>query len=439
QRGDRLVATEEAQRLHAAAEATQATRPGLGDELRALALISLGSIELWVARVVEAQRNLEQGVALARRIGRPYLEFTGLAYQAAIETFRSYALAVERGRQAVELAEQHGWTDESAAGLASGIVGAVLAWQGRLEEAEPWIQRTERTLRAEAEPTVGLAIHHARGELELARGRDADALAAFQAADRLAGRLAEPNLMVDGNRSFLVQTLVRLGETERAEQTLAALGEQDRDGAEIRIGVATLRLAPDDPPPAIAPLAPVPGGPPPIPRPAAPLPWPARLAQPFLLEAIARDALGDPAAAGRALERALDLAEPDGMLTVFLLHPAPGLLQRQARQRTAHAALIADILSLLAGRKLAPPPTGPPPPLEPLSDSEIRVLRYLPTNLTGPEIAGELYVSLNTVQTHMRHLDAKPGTHRRAETVARARALGLLAPSPHGGQATRPG
>src|SRR5262249_4543018 len=44
----------------------------------------------------------------------------------------------------------------------------------------------------------------------------------------------------------------------------------------------------------------------------------------------------------------------------------------------------------------APPPPTPRPPLEALSDSEIRVLRYLPTNLTGPEIAGEFYVSLNT-------------------------------------------
>jgi len=49
--------------------------------------------------------------------------------------------------------------------------------------------------------------------------------------------------------------------------------------------------------------------------------------------------------------------------------------------------------------------------------------------LTMPEIAGELYVSHNTVRTHMRHLYAKLGTHRRAEAVARARDLGLLAPS----------
>ena len=60
------------------------------------------------------------------------------------------------------------------------------------------------------------------------------------------------------------------------------------------------------------------------------------------------------------------------------------------------------------------------------------MLRYLPTNLTAPEIAGELYVSRNTVKTHMRRLYAKLGTHRRAEAVTRARDLGLLAPSARG-------
>jgi LuxR family maltose regulon positive regulatory protein len=431
QRGDRPAVAEQAQRLQDAAEAAQAAQPGLGQELRALALISLGSTEFWAARFEEAQRHLDQGVALARRIGRPFLEFTGLVY-AASELFRSAALAAEHSRQAAELAEQHGWTDEPAAGVASLNVARVLVRQGRLEEAEPWIQRAERTLRAEAEPAVGLAIRAQRGLLELARGQDADALAAFQAADRLSVRLAEPSIMVLPNRSFLVQTLVRLGETDRAEQALAALGDQDRDGGAMRTGLAVLRLAQDDPHAAIAALAPVLDG-------SAPIPWPGWLAQALLLEAIARDAVGDPAAAGRALERALDLAEPDGALFWFLLHPAPGLLERHARHGTAHAALIADILSLLAGRLPAPPPAGPPPPLEPLSDSEIRVLRYLPTNLSGPEIAGELYVSHNTVRTHITHLYGKLGTHTRAEAVARARALGLLAPSPLPGKATRPG
>ena len=72
--------------------------------------------------------------------------------------------------------------------------------------------------------------------------------------------------------------------------------------------------------------------------------------------------------------------------------------------------------------------SGPQPLLEPLSNSELRVLRYLPANLTAPEIAAELSVSQNTVKTHLRNLYAKLGTHRRADTVARARGLGLLAP-----------
>ena len=67
--------------------------------------------------------------------------------------------------------------------------------------------------------------------------------------------------------------------------------------------------------------------------------------------------------------------------------------------------------------------------MEPLSESELRVLRYLPTNLTGPEIAGELHVSHNTVKAHLRNLHAKLGTRSRAETVTRARNLGPLAPT----------
>jgi LuxR family maltose regulon positive regulatory protein len=58
------------------------------------------------------------------------------------------------------------------------------------------------------------------------------------------------------------------------------------------------------------------------------------------------------------------------------------------------------------------------------------VLRYLPTNLSAPEIARELSVSVHTVRTHIRHVCDKLGAHGRTEAVARARALGVLAPSP---------
>jgi LuxR family maltose regulon positive regulatory protein len=160
---------------------------------------------------------------------------------------------------------------------------------------------------------------------------------------------------------------------------------------------------------------------------AAPAPPGTWLAYAFLLEAIAQEALGDPAAAGRAVERALDLAEPDGALLAFLLHPAPGLLERHARHTARHAALIAEILRLLPARHEGPAghgemassraragPAGSALRLtEPLSRSEIRVLRYMPTNLSAPEIARELSVSVHTVRTYVRHLFAKFGAHRR--------------------------
>jgi len=179
--------------------------------------------------------------------------------------YRSYAAATEHSRQAIELAERHSWIDDPAAGIAYWVLGVTSVWQGRLEEAEPWVQRGERTLRAEAEPAARVGVHYVRGTLELARGRDADALAAFQAADQLAGRLAKPNLLVTAVRDYLVDALVRLGETERAEQALAGLGNNDRDG-EMRNGLAALRLAQNDPHAAIAALAPVLDGSGPRPR-----------------------------------------------------------------------------------------------------------------------------------------------------------------------------
>jgi LuxR family maltose regulon positive regulatory protein len=427
--GNLPAVAEQAQRLQALAEAPDAAqhdlapaaRAGLGEELRAFALIKIGDSETWAGRLDQAESHLEQGVALARRIGRPYLEFMGLVYRAEIELNRPFfPRAAERSRQAIDLAERHGWTDDPDACNAFMTLGAALAWQGRLDEAEAWVQRAERTIRAEANPAVAMGSQYVRGQFELGRGQVAGALAAFRAAQRLAG----PHPLARPLRAWLVHALVRLGETEDAEQVLAGLGERDRDRGEMRIAAAALWLARDDPHAATVALAPVLEG-------SAGVGWRSWLVEAFLLEAIARDALGDPAAAGHALEHALDLAEPDGALMWFLMHPATRLLKCHARQRTAHAALIAQILDLLGGNRPARPPARLRPPLEPLTKSEIRVLRYLPTHLTAPEIATELSVSTTTVKTHLRNVYAKLGAHSRAEAVASARALDLLAPSAH--------
>jgi ATP/maltotriose-dependent transcriptional regulator MalT len=234
QRGDLLAVAGEARRLQILAEAPEAApydlapaaRAGLSDELPALALIILGDTEIWGARLDQAEPHLEQAAAVARRIGRPYLEFIALAHQSAGEVTRSLPRAAELSRRAIDLAERHGWTDETAAGIAYMALGSVLAWQGRLDEAEALLQRAERTVRAEADPAVALAVHHIRAQLELARGREANALAAFRAAERLAGHLAAPNALATPMRALLA--LARLGETERAEQVVDGLGDRGR-------------------------------------------------------------------------------------------------------------------------------------------------------------------------------------------------------------------
>jgi LuxR family transcriptional regulator, maltose regulon positive regulatory protein len=424
QRGDLAAVAEEAARLLAPAVATDLAEPRLGGDLRALALINLGIAELWTAPFLQAGRHLEEGIALARQIRRPYLELTGLAHWAQLVSWQSFPQGAQRSVQAIELAERHGWADEPVTGLAYLALGVAMVTQGRIGEAERALDRAERAVRTEVEPAAGMRLHYGRGMLEFVSGRHDAALRAFQLADRLSKSLVTPHTLAPRLRSHLLQTLARRGETRRVEQALAGLGRPEREQGEIRIAEASLRLAQGDPKAAAAVLAPVTDG-------SAALQnahlWEV---QAFLLQAVSCDALGDAGAARRALERALDRAEPERLLFPFLFDPAPDLLDRHRRAGTAHAGLIAEILNVLAGRQPGAQPAGPQRLREPLSHAEGRVLRYLPTKLSVPEIADELYLSVNTVKTHMRHLYDKLGAHRRHEAVERARALGLLAPSP---------
>ena len=144
-----------------------------------------------------------------------------------------------------------------------------------------------------------------------------------------------------------------------------------------------------------------------------------------LLAGLAHRELGDQRAANQAAECALALAEADRLVLPFAMTSARELLEALPPHRTRHAALRADILDVLHGS----PPAGPPapaPPAEQLSPGELRVLRYLPTNLSRPEIAGELSVSLNTVNTHLRSIYAKLQVRDRSAAVQRARELRLL-------------
>ena len=419
--------TEEAKRLRAVADTPDTAPLGLSEELRALALINLGITEHWRAQLAAAKPHLEQGTMLARRIGRPYLEFIGLAHLTTVATVWSarYAEAEERAWHTIELARQHGWTDEPTAGIAYICLAAGLVWRREYDAAADWVQRAESTLRTEADPATAMAVRFVRALLELARGRDHDVLATFEATERLSRLLHAPDWPLTRTRALRVHALVRLGETDRAEQDITEINEQDRASGDMRVAAAALRLAKNDPYAATAELTPVLSG-------AAPVPPTTWLAHAYLLEAIARDALGDPAAAGDAMRRALDITEVDGAVAVFLFHPpARELFDRYAPDPSEQSALVAGIRSLLPAHGDQWSHEGQSPRLvDPLSQAETRVLRYLPTNLSAVEIADELSVSVTTVRTHIRHLFVKLRVHRRTEAVIQARALGLLAPSP---------
>jgi LuxR family maltose regulon positive regulatory protein len=146
--------------------------------------------------------------------------------------------------------------------------------------------------------------------------------------------------------------------------------------------------------------------------------------------AAAAEAEGDRGLAQRYAEQALDLAEPEGVrmpLAAAMVELDP-VLRRLLRFGTSHRSLIGEVMEL-ARSGTAPPAADVAPLDDALSDRELAVLRYLPTLLSSTEIAGELFVSVNTVKSHLKGVYRKLGVGNRREAVERARDLGLIAVS----------
>ena len=101
------------------------------------------------------------------------------------------------------------------------------------------------------------------------------------------------------------------------------------------------------------------------------------------------------------------------------------------RYGTAHRSLIGEVLELVRVGRHRARRAAPSPLREGLSARELAVLRYLPTMLTSQEIAGELFVSLNTVKSHLKNIYRKLDADGRRDAVRRARELGLIAPGWH--------
>jgi len=389
------------------------TNVALASHLRALALLNLGVTEAWSLRLADSERYLRDGAALARAIGRPYLEVACLAHLGFAATARSSAEARRLCEDAIAQAARHGWDTEPVIAPAQATLAGILIWSGEFDRGEQWLDRARRAIQAGGEPGLQLLIHLISAVLPAARGQYREALAELVAAGQVQARMVGEHALTSRGIAWTIATHARLGEVEQARAALAALDDRLAAGGEIRTAAAVVRLAEQDSAGARRELRAVLAG-------GAPTNPYLTLVEAHLLDALACRYLGDEHAARAAVERALYLAEPDRLILPFVMTGAWQLLTALPAQETSHAALVTDILDTVRGRAREPAAAVPAEALSP------SVLRYLPTNLTRPEIAGQLSVSLNTVNTHIRRIYTKLGATDRSSAVQRGRELRLL-------------
>ena len=143
-----------------------------------------------------------------------------------------------------------------------------------------------------------------------------------------------------------------------------------------------------------------------------------------MLQALDHHARGDVPAALAALEQALTLAEPEGYVRVFLDEGPPMTTLLRAAAQQGRGRDYARHLLAADSTKARPAPAQRGL-VEPLSERELHVLRLLRTDLSGPDIARELTVSLNTIRTHTKSIYAKLSVNNRRAAVRRADELDL--------------
>ena len=389
----------------------------LGSDLRALALLNLGVTEAWSLRLADSERHLLEGAALAREIGRPYLEVACLAHLGFAATGNSLEEARRRCEDAIALAVHHGWDTEAVIAPALATLAGILIGTGEFELGEQWLDRARRATPAAGEPGVQLLVHLISAILPAARGHYDEALVEFAAAEQVQALMVGEHALTSRVTAWTIATHARRGDFDQAVAALAAIDDRLAATGEIRNAAAAVRLADRDPAGARRELAAVLDG-------SASVNPDFTLVEAHLMDALACTDLGDKRAARAAVATALRLAEPDRLVLPFAMTGAWELLAALPPQETSHAALVADILDTVHGN-ISGHITASEPADE-LSPSELRVLRYLPTNLTRPEIAGKLSVSPNTVNTHIRRIYAKLGATDRSTAVQRGRELRLL-------------
>lgn len=373
------------------------------------AVVVLG--DMWVARgrPDTARRLFEEALATARSLPGPPLSTTGDLHVGLADVLREAGEldAAEAELAAADALGERGSLPENRyRGLV--VAAGVRRARGDLAGAAALLEAAEPLVRPGFFPEVR-PVAAARARVLLAQGRAAEARAWARACGVTT---ADP-------ASFLAEfdqlTLARVVLAEaRGLGRGAASGEPTGTGddtalaTELDAALAMLDRVVD---------AARTGG------------RDGSLVESLLVRALLRHARGLVESALDDLDGALALGAPAGYRRLFLDEGEPLLALLRLLARSPDAASAAHARALLACDDAEPGPgTAPTPgiPLDPLSPRESEVLRLLATDLTGPEIARHLFVSINTLRTHTKHVFTKLGVSTRRAAVRRATDLGLL-------------
>ncbi|MGQ1837129.1 LuxR C-terminal-related transcriptional regulator [Kocuria turfanensis] len=372
-----------------AVSARQAMTPVLALHLHG----NLAVLEAMGGRLHAARRDVDIALAVAEESGWTFLPQAATAYLA---------------ESLIRLLEAD--TEACAAALARG-----LACVGNLRDR---YAETGLSL-------VGARLEVSRGDLRAAR-------AGLAQLRRRTADWAMPRFLGQWCTLVEAEVLLAEGHPEEVAHLLAAArpaAAGERPHAHRLVLLARSRLVAGRPQECLQVLQPLLEHPPEDRGPATDL---------WVLAALAHDRLREDAPAQAALDRALTVAAPEGIARPFLVagDGALRLLERHGRAHPSHGGFAAHLIERLGG---AARPAAPPGPAEPLTNRERSVLQLLPTMMSNSEIAGELYLSVNTVKVHLKSLYRKLGVGTRRQAVLRAGELGLLGGSSSGPTITRRG
>ena len=350
----------------------------VGIELRALTLTSLGMAEFVADDVESAGDHLRQAAGLAREAGAEYLLLLAEVYGAAVDMRQGRRERAEaRAGAAAELVERRGWTRTAAGAQAYLSLAGIRMWEGELAAAAALVDRASDAAAGSPDRLLGAWVAMTRGRVCLLDGRPLEAVDAFRAIRSLLE--SPPTHVAVPAALWEADAWLALGEPERSR---AALEAPEADGVpDVWLARARLELAEGEPEAALRSLRSY--------QDSERQPFmPYAGSQALALEALARDALRDEAGALGALERCLDLVEPRGNAGVLLAFGASlrSLLRRAIARGTSHRSLADDLLAMLDDES-ASDEGSIQPLLDPLSERELAVLRFLPTMLSNAEIA----------------------------------------------------